>query len=64
MSLVSAHHPGVIAFLVAQHHLDTAIGALDDVEVGEHVAGPVEDEARTLALLRHRSVKEVEDQRF
>jgi hypothetical protein len=32
------------------------------VEVGEHVAGLVEDEARTLALLRHRAIKEVEDQ--
>ena len=52
-----------VAALVAEHHLDAAIGALDDVEVGEHVAGLVENEARALALLRHRSIKEVEDQR-
>ena len=62
MHLVSAHHLGLVAALVAQHHLDAAIGALDNVEVGEHVAGLVEDEPRTLALLRHRSIKEVENQ--
>ena len=62
--LVGAHHLGVVAALVAQLHFDAAVGARDDVEVGEHVAGLVEDEARALALLRHRSIKEVEDQRL
>ena len=60
---VSAHYFGGVAALVAEHHLDAAIGALDYVVVGEHVAGLVEDEPRALALLRNRSIKEVEDQR-
>ena len=44
-------------------HLDAAVGALDHVVVGEDVAGLVENESRALALLRHGSVEEVEDQR-
>jgi hypothetical protein len=59
---VSAHHLGRIAVLVAEHHLDAAVGALDDMVVGEHMAGLVEDEAGALALLRDGSVKEIEDQ--
>jgi hypothetical protein len=46
--LVRAHHLGRIAALVAQHHLDAAVGALHHVEVGQHVAGLVENESRTL----------------
>ena len=63
MHLVRADHLGRVAALVAQLHFDAAVGALDDVIVGEHVAGLVENESRTLALLRHRSIEEVEDQR-
>ena len=63
MRPVSTDNLGGIASLVAEHDLDAAVCALDDVVVGEHVAGAVEDEARALALLRHRSIKEVEDQR-
>ncbi len=63
MRFVLAHHVRRIAFLVAQHHFDAAIGALNHVIVGQHVAGLVEDEARALALLRHRAIEEVEHQR-
>ena len=64
MHLVRAHHLGRVAALVAEHHFDAAIGALDHVIVGQHVAGLVENESRALALLRHRAVEEVEDQRW
>ena len=59
---VGAHNLGRVAALVAQHHLDAAVGALHHVVVGQHVTALVEDESGTLALLRHRPVKEVEDQ--
>ena len=62
-TLSLSDHRGRVAVLVAELDLDAAIGAFDHVEVGEHVAGLVENESRSLALLRHRSVKEVEDQR-
>jgi hypothetical protein len=62
--LVDAHHFGGVAALIAERHLDAAVGALHHMVVGEHMAGLVEDEARALALLRHRAVKEVEDKSF
>ena len=62
MRLVGADHLGLVSVLVAELHLDAAVGALHHVEVGQHVAGLIENEARALALLRHRSVKEVEHQ--
>ena len=62
-TLVGAHHARRVAALVGELHLDAAVGALDDVEVGEDVAGLVENEAGALALLRNRAIKEVEDQR-
>ena len=49
--------------LVAQLHFNAAIGACHDVKIGENVAGLVENESRSLALLRNGSIKEVEDQR-
>ena len=61
--LVGADDLRLIAALVAEHDFDAAVGALDDVEVGEDVAGFVEDESRALALLRHGPIEEVEDQR-
>ena len=63
MHLVSAHHFGLVSALVAEHHFDAAIGSLDHVVIGEHVAGLVEDEPRTLTLLRHRSIEKIKDQR-
>ncbi len=62
MHPVSAYYFGGVAALVAEHDFDAAIGALDYVEVGEHVAGAVENEARALAVLGNRAVEEVEDQ--
>src|SRR5215472_5647622 len=60
MHLVAANDSGFEGALVAQRDLDAAVGARDDVEVGEDMAGLVEDESRTLALLRHRSIEDVE----
>ena len=62
MHPVCTYYLGGVAALVAEHHLDAAIGAFDYVVVGEHVAGTVEDEAGALAVLGNRAVKEVEDQ--
>ena len=59
--LVCADHLGRVVMLVAQLHLDAAIGALDHVVVRQHVAGLVENESRSLALLRHRAVKKIEN---
>ena len=61
MHLVAADHGCLVAALVAQLHLDAAIGAFYHVVIGEHMAGFVENESRTLAFLRHRPVEEVED---
>ena len=61
MHLVGADYLGLVGALVAELHLDAAVCALNHVEVGEHVPGLVEDEARALALLRNSSVEEVED---
>ena len=63
VNLVGAHHARRVAALVREHHFNAAIGARHHVKVGQNVAGFVEDEAGALALLRHRSIKEVEDQR-
>ena len=63
VNLVRADNARRITALVGEHHFDAAIGAVDDVKVGENVAGLVEDESRALALLRNVPIKEVEDQR-
>ncbi len=62
MNLVRADDLSLVAALVAEHDLNAAVGALNDVEVGEDVAGLVENEAGALALLGNGSIKEVEDQ--
>jgi hypothetical protein len=36
---VGAYHLGRVAALVAERDFDAAVGAFDDVEVGEDVAG-------------------------
>jgi len=48
---------------VARHHLN-AVGIGDYMEIGEHVAGLIENEARTLPFLRHLAVKEIKGHRF
>ena len=57
--LVRADDIGLVSALVAELDFDAAIGAFYNMEVGEHVAGFIEDEAGALTLLRHISVKEV-----
>ena len=49
--------------LVAQLHFNAAIGARHHVIIRQNVAGFVENESRALALLRNRSIEEIEDQR-
>ena len=48
---IAAHQPGVVGLAVEERDVDFA-GALDDVEVGQHVARPVDHHAASLAF-RH-----------
>ena len=63
VGLVRADDARLVAVLVGELHLDAAVGAFDDVVVGQDVAGFVQNEPRALALLRHRAIEEVEHQR-
>src|SRR5579863_1523146 len=47
--------------LVAELHVDAAIRAFYDMEVGQDMAAVIEDETGSLAFLRNRTIEEVED---